>query len=207
MITLTENELEYLQRPESKMLLMQNDFDKFFGGMTRRMIGNLAGWMLENNIDFLKDSTILRPYQFSNTTIKELIVPSNITHISDQTFSNAQIETIKFEPNDKIKFYGEVFSGSGIKNVILPEGLLKLPPELFTECSSLEYVFIPDSIKLLPIDLFKDCNTDNLVIEANYRDRKIDKLQCKEQDVSFYKEHLKFKRVSNIDTSSELEVN
>lgn len=206
MVTLTEYELEYLQRPNSKLLLMQNNFDKFFFGLDRSMLGNLTAWMIENNIDFLKDSTVLRTSQFSMTEAKELIIPGNITRIEERAFWNAQIETITFEPNDNLRFSQHVFGGNGIKRVILPEGLLKLPKELFYRCPNLEYVFIPDSIKLLPVELFEECKTDNLIIEANYRAAKLDKLQCKEQDVSFYKEHLKFKHTSDTDTSSELEV-
>ena len=204
MITLTERELEYLQTPAIKSLLQRNDFEKFFKNMDASMRANITAWLVENNIDFLKDMKIINSQQFYATQIKDLIIPSNITAVRRYSFKTDGVETIIFKPNDNIILDQYAFGGA-VKDIILPEGLAKVPSSLFYGCTDLRYIFIPESVRLLPKKLFDSCVTDNLVIETNYRKRKIDKLQCKKEDEAFYREHLKFKHEDE-DASQGLEV-
>ena len=122
-----------------------------------------------------------------------LKIPSHVKEIGDHVFYNTNLKTIVFE--EGVRSIGdEAFCLTQIENVVLPNSLEKLGKGVFAGCENLKSVFIPDGITRLPKDLFKESNP-NVIVYANSRKDMPShaKLRCFDDEVEWYAQHLKMK--------------
>ncbi|MBR4071090.1 MAG: leucine-rich repeat protein, partial [Clostridia bacterium] len=127
------------------------------------------------------DVTEIKDYLFSGCrSIKNVVIHENVTSIGDQTFeycSNLKsidipekvtsigwrafvnctgLESIKINgaPNmDEYVFY----YCTGLKSVVLGEGMTKIPRYTFQYCSALESIKLPDTVKVIDAYAFYNC--------------------------------------------------
>lgn len=76
---------------------------------------------------------------------KTLTLPEGVEKIREQCFWNARLTTINF-PHSLREIETHAFVGSKLKNVVLPEGLVKIGQGLFHEMKNLQYISFPASI-------------------------------------------------------------
>ena len=52
----------------------------------------------------------------------------------------------------------EAFLGSGMVEVVIPDGAVSVGNRAFADCHNLTYVFIPDSVVEIAADAFENCD-------------------------------------------------
>ena len=120
-------------------------------GLTK--ISNMAFRTCENltNIDIPSTVTELEPSCFASCiNLSEIIFHGNtLTTIGDFCFRYCQnLHEINIpESVTSIGMY--CFEGSGIKNIIIPEGVTTLSDYLFASCGELSTVVIPESVEVI----------------------------------------------------------
>lgn len=85
-------------------------------------------------------------------------VPNEVFKIGDYAFKNCvNLSEIRF--SDSVVSIGiNAFENTGIKEVLLPNGLISVEPCTFENCKRLERVFIPDNIKIIKDAAFFKCS-------------------------------------------------
>jgi hypothetical protein len=95
----------------------------------------------------------------------DIIIPPNITNISDYAFSGlSSIKSILF-PNTIKKIGSHAFTGVNfIKQINLPESIIELGGFCFASCSRLKSINIPNNIKLIDSYAFSGCTSLTKII-------------------------------------------
>ena len=154
----------------------------------------IIAFLLEHGIDILKALPFLPAYSL-NANLNGVVVLE--IHGNIETIRNSAIQDC-----DSIK---EIIIAEGVENIesnaitantnlskiVLPSSLRSLGERAFASNPKLQEIFIPDNIKVLPKNLFENCSND-LVVTANFRENKADRLRCVEGEREWYKQHLKW---------------
>lgn len=91
-------------------------------------------------------------------TIRSVEIPETIVEIRDRAFNDcSNLKKVVCQGAD-ILFGNEVFSYSGINDIILPYALKELPP-IFYACNSLESIVLPNTITKIPDEAFVGCSS------------------------------------------------
>lgn len=101
-----------------------------------------------NEVIFPETITSLGWWAFENcTALKEIKIPKSLT----ETYSYAG-----YGSADK---YGEPFTGSGLTDVILEDGITKIAQGLFAGCENLTEISIPESVTEIGYKAFDGCTS------------------------------------------------
>ena len=63
-------------------------------------------------------------------------------------------EAVLYLPGDLAEIRDEAFSGTNVRTVVIPEGVLSIGPKAFAECGNLRYVEIPETVISIAEDAF-----------------------------------------------------
>lgn len=134
---------------------------------------------------------IIRYVGFNKETV---IVPKLINNlpvrkIGDEVFLNCKEMHYIILPETLIELGESVFKGSGLKEITLPQQILKIPrgafmfsdvvdvkcsqgleeidDDAFNYCKNLKTINLPNKLKRLGISCFSDTNISNIIIPAN----------------------------------------
>ena len=89
----------------------------------------------------------------SCSRLKEAILPNNLETINVQMFKGcASLEKIHIPTNVK-NIYSEAFMNTGLKEVVLPEGLQTIGNRVFN-CTSIKSIVLPSSVKSIEAETF-----------------------------------------------------
>lgn len=174
--------------------------------------------LIRDGREYLKRNDIKKFYQNLNNQVGRWCSATCCGHITQFLMENG---INVFDYLDTIP--QNMFYGSEIESIVIPDGITRIQANAFTDCTNLKNVdlgntvksidkgafagcksikqlFLPDSVTVLGPAVFDDCDP-NLVIVANKRTG-ANRLKCKQNEIPWYKEHL-FLR--NDDTEEETE--
>ena len=154
--------------------------------------GEIIAYMLEHGVDILSAMNTIPSNGISDYMNPVLTIPGNIIEIKDNAIRGNGFESLFIEDGVEIINKEAITNNHALKEIVLPNSLKFLGQAAFANNSSLKEIFIPDSITVLPKKLFYGC--DNVVVKANYREDKANRLKCVESEIPWYKEHLKWVR-------------
>lgn len=103
--------------------------------------------------------TEIADYMFNGcTSFGSLNIPLSVTVMGDFAFSQTVFENVNLAETNIIQIGGGTFSEcSNLKNVTLPNTLVKLDDGAFQMCMNLETVVLPEGIKSISYNAFYDC--------------------------------------------------
>ena len=98
-------------------------------------------------------------YSDENTEITELVIPDDVTSISDRAFSGCSGLTSVTIPNSVTSIGSSAFLGcSGLTSVTIPESVTSIGSYAFRGCSGLTSVTIPNSVTSIGDYAFYGCS-------------------------------------------------
>ena len=175
--------------------LRKGKLDRIANKLTKEYLydrGYIIAYMLEKGVDILSAMEYIPRYGIIDYTLNVLIIPGNIKSIKSGGISNNRMQEIIIEDGVERIEGNAIASNPSLEKISLPESLMSIGPNAFSGNTSLKEVFIPDSITVLPKGIFSGCN--DVVIYANYREDKRNRLKCVESERDFYRNHLKWIR-------------
>ena len=99
--------------------------------------------------------------------LKEIIIPSSVTYIGKNAFSGCKsIRTVTI-PDTIEEIGSSAFSQCGLRSVILPNNLSKIPEELFYQCYYLADFEIPNSVVRIEDRAFCMCRGPKQLVIPN----------------------------------------
>lgn len=115
-------------------------------------------------------------YAFGNCSeLTSAIIPNTIEFIGDNPFSGCDnIDAIVMEDNDYYQVVDGVLftkdmtelvsfpNGKHISEYVIPDTVLKICNNAFTDCSSIESVILPDGLKIIGDIAFAECSISSL---------------------------------------------
>ena len=148
-------------------------------------------WQGIHKITLPEGITTIKYYAFSHNCLKNVQLPSTLRYIGDDAFSLNDIESLSFYDNVEYIGFG-AFGGSNwqnnlpdgmtiigkclyrftdrnntIKDVIIPDGIVSISPEAFSN-KMIQSVHIPDSVSKIGFSAFSYCtNLENVEISNN----------------------------------------
>lgn len=112
------------------------------------------------NGDYVIDNGILIKY---NGSEKRITIPSNITSIGSEAFSNSLLQVVVFS-KDVNCIESKAFNNCPrLKEVILPESLRIIRKKAFINCLSMRELFIPEGTECIDDEALNDCINLNYV--------------------------------------------
>ncbi|MBQ6630820.1 MAG: leucine-rich repeat domain-containing protein [Romboutsia sp.] len=155
---------------------------------------SIIAFLLEHGVDILKALPFLPSWSLSANLrgVVVLEIPGNIETIRNSAIQDCDsIQEIIIEEGVENIEANAIVSNENLRKIILPNSLKSLGEKAFASNPKLQEIFIPDSIRVLPKGLFNNCSED-LIITANFRENKSDRLKCVEGEREWYKQHLKW---------------
>ncbi len=93
----------------------------------------------------------------NETSLQKIVFPASLERICTAAFRGcAELKEIVFSTGLR-ELDGSVFRASGLETVRLPEGLSKIGPNVFAECTGLEEITLPASLTAVGSDCFLGC--------------------------------------------------
>lgn len=115
-------------------------------------IGTYSFYKCSNikTIQFSKNMGTIPKYAFSETGITTLNIPSTITTIDDDAFSNCKfLEEVTIDKGIKELKSVIFYNCTALKKVSLPDTLRSIGNSAFTNCSSLETLILPPNLETI----------------------------------------------------------
>lgn len=103
----------------------------------------------------------------SGVEVKDLVIPSGVTSISDGAFKGCSGLTSVSIPNSVTSIGEGAFSGSGLTSITIPNGVTEIGGGAFSGCSSLATVILPNSVTIIESYLFDNCSNLTSVTMGN----------------------------------------
>ena len=142
-------------------------------GLTSVHISNISAWCNILFCDNFSNPLSWAHHLFMNgIEIKDLIIPNNVTDISDRAFSGCSGLASVYIPNSVISIGKSAFSFcSGLTSVVFPNSMKSIGDAAFSGCSGLTSVIIPNSVISIGIGAFdySDIPTIVSLIENPYK--------------------------------------
>ncbi len=107
-------------------------------------------------------------YSFTNCpSLKNITLPSTLETIGDFVFyKSSALESVNI-PSSVKTIELQAFYGTGLKSVVIPNGVTILAPSVFEGCKNLSSVSIPDSVLKIDARAFFGCTSLNSVLIPN----------------------------------------
>ena len=88
---------------------------------------------------------------FSESGLKEVVIPSNVTVIGKNAFKESKnLKKISFQGGSKLEKIGsDCFSGTGIEEFLAPSSLREIGSNAFYNCKNLERITLNEGLEKL----------------------------------------------------------
>ena len=113
-------------------------------------------------------------YAFSESVIRDVVIPNSVTEIGNSSFANCpNLEIINIQQSVK-KINSCAFADcNNLSYVVLPEGLQTIESQAFMNCNNLSFIYLPDSVKKIGSGAFMCTNIKSVVLP-----RDLEELGC-----------------------------
>ena len=102
--------------------------------------------------------TSIAPAAFYNSKVTEVVMPNSITSIGEEAFLGCdQLANVTLSLNIT-EVPRECFLGTGLVNIAIPEGVVKVAYGAFQDCFSLHTVMLPSSLQRIEAYAFNGCH-------------------------------------------------
>ena len=121
---------------------------------------NIIDFLLYHLQDaYFKDSDEIFEYEFHNSKMVSIDIPSNIINIADHAFSECkQLGGVSI-PDGVKRIEEDTFEEcENLKNIVIPQTVTQIGLQAFYGCSSLTEVYIPDNVEWIDSGAFEDCS-------------------------------------------------
>ena len=195
MANLDNNQIEILR--SYKQDLRRGNLSKLAQDLMTRISkwdrGPITAYLLEHGVNILDSMNVIPEAGIlSLEKLPILTIPGNIETIRRNSIkNNPSLKEIFIEDGVENIESNAITNNQNLTTIILPSSIKSLGKGAFRDNSNLKEVFIPDSIKILPQGLFDGCD-NSIVIKANFRENKADRLKCVEGEKDWYRTHLKW---------------
>ena len=97
---------------------------------------------------------------FANSGLCAVALPARTYLIDDQAFASTSLDTISFANDSKLEHLGnQVFEGTKITEIALPEGLISIGDSTFEGVRTLKKATLPSSLQTMGINTFRACTS------------------------------------------------
>lgn len=193
MIQLSQEEKDFIKNT-LKPYLKSDDMTK----VRKYSTLNILAFLMEAGIDVFDGLDKITGNDISSISegrekFTFLKVPSHIKEIGAKTFAQTPLRTVVFEEGVR-EIGAHAFYDTQIENIVLPNSVEKIGRAAFANCDNLKSVFIPDGVTRLPKELFANSNPNVIVYANSRKDMSPNaKLRCFDDEVEWYAQHLKMK--------------
>lgn len=120
--------------------------------------------------------TVISPRAFYGCAkIKEIAISKNVRTVGERAFAGCDVLEEILLP-DSVKVLGRaVFTSSGIKKAVLPNGITSIPESMFEGCEKLSDINMPETVTVIEKRAFAGCRALN--IEGLINRRNIQEIQ------------------------------
>ena len=108
----------------------------------------------------------VRAYSCLGSKISELIIPDNGIHISEMAFSTTGINSITIPGTAELEM-GVFSTCRSLENVVISEGVEKIPEITFSGCKNLKTVSIPLTVKTIGQRAFSESGLTSIEFPLN----------------------------------------
>ncbi|MDE6852211.1 MAG: leucine-rich repeat protein [Lachnospiraceae bacterium] len=139
------------------------------GQLFHSICESLTWYVMENReIYFPTDAHTLAGIFPQYLMNQQITIPKNIVVIGDSSFLCCQLPEIAFEEGSRLQTIGgNAFTQNQFTEIQLPEGLLEIGNNAFSDCSNLIEITIPESVHTIGSRCFRLCGSLERVVILN----------------------------------------
>ena len=111
------------------------------------------------------------PWNEQNVNIKNIVISSGVTSISDYAFSGCvNLESVEFEKDSSLTVIGgSAFKGcTALTSIVLPDSLKTVYGNAFAGCTALASIYMPDDVAKLYASAFNNAPVTLNVLKDSY---------------------------------------
>lgn len=109
------------------------------------------------------DKLIVNKYAFQSISAKNLSLPARLAYLGNYAFIYAGIENVEFAPGSQlVEIADQVFQGTDLVDVVLPDGVITIGNGIFTDCGNLESVVFGEGLVSLGSETFSDTDVKSV---------------------------------------------
>ena len=117
-------------------------------------IDDLSAWCKVDRKNYIRFKHLF----LNGEEVKDLVIPNDVTSISDYAFLNCKGLTSVTIPNSVTSIGSSTFTGcSGLTSVTIPNSVTSIGSGTFSGCSGLTSVTIPNSVTSIENSTFQGC--------------------------------------------------
>lgn len=130
-----------------------------FGSKVTRLTGLNDGKSFITSVTIPEGVKLIGDSVFSGfSKLKSVYIPSSVKKIGNQAFYDTpSLETVNLPAN--CSQGTTMFSNSGIKSIVIPEGWETITEWCFNDCTDLAEVSLPSSLKEISYEAFHNCKS------------------------------------------------
>ena len=114
---------------------------------------------LKAKIEKLKNLDHIPDFFFGDSSIRSIVIPSNIKSIGDYAFVGCRdLKNITIPNSITSIGWGAFWSCSGLTNITIPDSVTRIGGSAFLKCDSLKNITLPSSITNIDRETFADCS-------------------------------------------------
>lgn len=156
----------------------------------QNIVSDSQDYVCSNNCLFTKDKQILLyffhngedyldipygveeigDYAFSESVIRDVVIPNSVTEIGNSSFANCpNLEIINIQQSVK-KINSCAFADcNNLSYVVLPEGLQTIESQTFMNCNNLSFIYLPDSVEKIGSGAFMGTNLKSIILPRSLK--------------------------------------
>ena len=136
----------------------KESWEQIYSEVRHEYIGRFTQVLLEAGIDPTEVLGYIPQMYLSDATIKEYIIPNNVTSIGSDSFSGCRNLTSIVIGDSVVSIGSYAFAWCyDLTSIVIPNNVKNIGYDAFHGCTSLKRVIIPNSVTTIGDEVFKNC--------------------------------------------------